>query len=326
MYDGEMAGPYDLVLLDGARAALRVPIREVPTYLGRAPDCTLSLDDPSVSWQHAIVWAAEDDVLIRDLKSRNGTFVDGDRIDGEVRLREGTSLTVGEVQLRVERGWPTHEGPMLRHLEQVDTGARVALAGPRLVLGSAASADVRLDGPSRAGVIVQHADGELWLGTPDGERPLELGEVFSVEGRRYRVVELQVGPRSTVPVDDELYPYRLTVSLDGPTGATATLLDRQTGASHVVRVENRAVLLYVLARAARADREARKPAFERGWLPEDEVVTGVWGRAGLTQGTNNLNVLLHRVRHELGKAGFDPWFIEKKKRALRLRLHDIQVD
>jgi len=326
VYHAAVSAPLDLILLDGLRAALRVPIGEVPTYLGRAPDCTLSLDDPSVSWQHAIVWRSRGQVLLRDLKSRNGTFVDGTRIQGEVPLAEGANVQVGEVCLRIERGWPSEAGPLLRHLEQVDTGARVAVAGPRVVLGSAPGAAVRLDGPARAAVIIQHANGELWLGSSSGERQLELEEIFDVEGRRYRVVELQGVPRSTVPVEDELYPYQLRAVLDGPTGAAATLVDRETAISHTVKIENRAVLLYVLGRALVADRDSRKPGFERGWLAEDEAVTQIWGRAGLSQGTNNLNVLLHRVRQELGKAGFDPWFIEKKKRALRLRLHDVHVD
>ena len=62
-----------------------------------------------------------------------------------------------------------------------------------------------------------------------------------------------------------------------------------------------------------------------GWLGDEEVSVGIWGRGGPSD-ANSLHVLVYRLRKELQKVGFDPWFIEKRRRALRVRLRDVKVD
>src|SRR5262245_42995045 len=48
--------------------------------IGRAPDCAIQLFDERVSRQHAKIWERGGVAFIRDLHSRNGTFVDGIRV------------------------------------------------------------------------------------------------------------------------------------------------------------------------------------------------------------------------------------------------------
>ena len=57
----------------------------------------------------------------------------------------------------------------------------------------------------------------------------------------------------------------------------------------------------------------------------DEVIVGVWGRAGLADGANRLKVLVHRLRAEIERAGFDPWFIERRRRFIRVRIREFSV-
>ena len=78
----------------------------------------------------------------------------------------------------------------------------------------------------------------------------------------------------------------------------------------------------MLGRRYEEDRLRGVPVEERGWCPDDEVMTGIWGRHG---DENKLNVLLHRLRAELRGAGFDPWFIEKKQRYVRLRVSEVTL-
>jgi hypothetical protein len=91
--------PFELVLADGTRVPL---VGEVT--LGRDPSSTVVLRDPSVSRRHARIAPGDGDgPLVEDAGSRHGTFVDGVRVTGPVRLRDGARLMLGDCELVVER-------------------------------------------------------------------------------------------------------------------------------------------------------------------------------------------------------------------------------
>jgi pSer/pThr/pTyr-binding forkhead associated (FHA) protein len=76
----------------------------VPLTIGRAGDNTIPLTgDDFASAHHARIEAGRDGVWIVDLNSTNGTFVNGARLDGRRKLREGDVVQVGETELRFER-------------------------------------------------------------------------------------------------------------------------------------------------------------------------------------------------------------------------------
>jgi predicted component of type VI protein secretion system len=64
------------------------------TTLGR-DDCDVVLSDPEVSRRHAFVGESADGFTIEDLGSTNGTFVNGERIDGARALRSGDEIRFG---------------------------------------------------------------------------------------------------------------------------------------------------------------------------------------------------------------------------------------
>jgi DNA-binding NtrC family response regulator len=72
-----------------------------PLVVGRNAACRLVIDDGKVSAVHAELVATEQGVRVRDLGSRNGTFVGGVRV-GEVFLLAATKLRVGETELAFE--------------------------------------------------------------------------------------------------------------------------------------------------------------------------------------------------------------------------------
>lgn len=77
--------------------------RDVPAgslVIGRAPDCGIVLDDPRVSRAHARLEAGADGVTVHDLGSRNGTYVNDDRVD-VIDLAAGDQLTIGSVIFQV---------------------------------------------------------------------------------------------------------------------------------------------------------------------------------------------------------------------------------
>jgi pSer/pThr/pTyr-binding forkhead associated (FHA) protein len=76
----------------------------VPTTIGRSDDNVVVLDgDDYASGHHARVESGLDGTWVIDLGSTNGTYVNGERIDGRTRLHEGDLLQVGDTELRLGR-------------------------------------------------------------------------------------------------------------------------------------------------------------------------------------------------------------------------------
>jgi EAL domain-containing protein (putative c-di-GMP-specific phosphodiesterase class I) len=81
----------------------RVEINVFPFRIGRVPDLELRIRSASVSRLHAELTQVGDKLLVRDLGSSNGTFVNRQRVDGVAPLRMGDVLHVGSVELRLRR-------------------------------------------------------------------------------------------------------------------------------------------------------------------------------------------------------------------------------
>lgn len=79
--------------------------------IGREGD--LRLEDPQVSRHHVAVRPVAEGVEVEDLGSRNGSFVDGERVEGKVTLRKGATLRIGqtEIQIEIEQPEPTRIRP-----------------------------------------------------------------------------------------------------------------------------------------------------------------------------------------------------------------------
>jgi pSer/pThr/pTyr-binding forkhead associated (FHA) protein len=86
-----------LVLLSGSRAGTRYPLSPVGTRIGRGPENNIVLegsDALTVSVRHAEIERKGDDYIVRDLKSTNGTFVNGEQIT-EMRLSGPATIRLG---------------------------------------------------------------------------------------------------------------------------------------------------------------------------------------------------------------------------------------
>ena len=85
-----------LVVRRGPDSGARFLLDEDVTLAGRHPDSDIFLDDVTVSRKHAEFRRRGTRFTVADLKSLNGTFVNGQRIDGEVDLFDGTEVQVGK--------------------------------------------------------------------------------------------------------------------------------------------------------------------------------------------------------------------------------------
>ncbi len=96
-------GPRNRALLfavAGPRQGSVFPIRGAELHVGRDGGAQLNLSDAAVSSLHARVSLGEGGATIEDLSSRNGTYVNGEPIDGPVRLVDGDHLRMGDTILR----------------------------------------------------------------------------------------------------------------------------------------------------------------------------------------------------------------------------------
>lgn len=73
------------------------------TTVGRGDQNTLTIHDSSVSHAHCEIYAYDQDVIVRDLGSSNGTFVNGERLFNQQRpLAHGQTVKFGSVEARLE--------------------------------------------------------------------------------------------------------------------------------------------------------------------------------------------------------------------------------
>ena len=76
----------------------------VPVTIGRSSENTITLDgDEFASGHHARIESQRDGVWILDLGSTNGTFVNGERVDGRRQLHRDDLVQIGDTELRFER-------------------------------------------------------------------------------------------------------------------------------------------------------------------------------------------------------------------------------
>lgn len=69
--------------------------------IGRAAGCNLRPQSDAISRQHCAVFNKGDRVTIKDLGSRNGTVLNGEKLDGEEELKTGDELVVGPLHFTV---------------------------------------------------------------------------------------------------------------------------------------------------------------------------------------------------------------------------------
>src|SRR5258707_962317 len=70
------------------------------TTIGRVEDNTFQIADPSVSSHHCEVLLRGDDVVIKDLNSTNGSFINGEKFS-ETVLKPGQTLRLGQIELQL---------------------------------------------------------------------------------------------------------------------------------------------------------------------------------------------------------------------------------
>ena len=91
-----------LILLkkDGSKKVF--PVRNKATILGRRPDCDLCIPLQVISRRHCQISQETNLLKIRDLRSSNGTYVNGSKIENEMDAKPGDRIQVGPLTFTVQ--------------------------------------------------------------------------------------------------------------------------------------------------------------------------------------------------------------------------------
>ncbi len=255
--------------------------------IGRSRGCDLVLGGRDVSSEHAMLQWSSTHWEVRDLGSRNGTFV------GDARLAPGARVALA-VGARLQFGresapWALVDAapPRLMAVALVGGERRVGEGGYLLLPGA--------DAPLAA--IFADGDGRWWIEWDGETRAIEDREVVEVGGAwRLHVPAAAAGTwdaAADVVLVSQLrlrFSYRRDEEyIELVAWAGERRIDLQARATHYP--------LLLLARRRIADQRAGAPEAEQGWLRQDELLTM------LRMKEDHLGVYIHRARAQLARAG-----------------------
>lgn len=90
-----------LKVLEGAKTGAKIAVKKAEFIIGRSQKCHLCAGSSAVSRQHCAILRQDNRVTVKDMGSRNGTLVNGDKIEGEVELTSGDEITVGPLKFLI---------------------------------------------------------------------------------------------------------------------------------------------------------------------------------------------------------------------------------
>jgi hypothetical protein len=258
--------------------------------VGRAPGSMLQLLDGYVSGQHAVVHWTGASWGVTDLRSRNGTYVDGRRLDplDEHALRCGAIVAFGRAR---EQQWTLVDSsppePMIVPLEGGES--------VRLVAGLAPLASQ--EDPSAT--VFRDLDG-CWILERAGELTTAIadGDVFRAAGRPWRLCAAAHRLRGRVPgfagPAVSALSLALSVDDDGRQGGLQVLHDDLSmGGSTPIRSR----FLMALACCRLADRDSGVAEGACGWRYEEDLSNAARLAA------DQLDREIFRIRKEFARFG-----------------------
>jgi hypothetical protein len=93
---------------DGPLKRRLMQINEDSASIGRGPSNDIQIDDPSVSKRHAMIFKTSKGYAIEDLRSQNGTWIDGNLIASrkKIKIENGVPISIGNVLMSAGKAVP----------------------------------------------------------------------------------------------------------------------------------------------------------------------------------------------------------------------------
>lgn len=124
-----------LIVLAGAKEGTQIPLKKDKFIIGRASECTLRAGSSAISRRHCAILRKDDAWFVRDLGSRNGTFLNDAAVETPTALKLGDEIRVGPLHFRVEQLVPA-EGSKASKSGASKSGARAKAAAAEKEPGS----------------------------------------------------------------------------------------------------------------------------------------------------------------------------------------------
>jgi len=278
-------------------------------FIGRSRACTIWLDRPEVSGEHAVLRWTGIDWEIKDLHSRNGVYVDGHRLPTGERapLRAGSRLGFGRDA--------SHE--------LVDASEPTAFAVPLAGLGPVAAVGgiLALPGPHAPSAMI-FRDGDAWsMEQAGGTTVVADGAVVHVGDDAWRVhlpellVPTDVAAEVTPQIEGLL--LRFSVSRDEEYVELVAVHDRQV---FDLRARSHHYPLLLLARARL--RHQTLPPGRQGWIHQHELLEQ------MRVDRNQLHLDIFRLRRQFGEAGITDAarIVERRANTRQLRIGVTRIE
>lgn len=90
-----------LISVERAAEALEIPLDQLPVLIGRGPEAHVRVRDPWVSRAQCRIEATGDSLVLRDLGSKHGTYVNGAAVT-ETTLQPQDVISVGMTRFRIQ--------------------------------------------------------------------------------------------------------------------------------------------------------------------------------------------------------------------------------
>lgn len=288
-----------------ARTGKSLPV-EAELVVGRSPSCGLRIDRAYVSAHHATVRWAGSSWQIRDLGSRNGTYLNGTLLEPRrtYDLPKGTAIGFG----RQSEKWEFRDDSPPAALIIPSRGEPLIIE--REVMGIPNDAEPKA-------TLFRDVDGAWKLEDSDGQMvTVEDRGSYQVAGATWRFSFPEVvGPTSVIGQLPTLGTLRLIFSVS-------------RDEEHVelsAEVENRRVelgsrafnyLLLTLARNRIEDQKQGVADTTSGWTYQDDLVRALHIPA------TQLNIDIFRIRQHFAKAGLQEFvnIIERRPRTKQIRI------
>lgn len=92
-----------ITILEGSNEGKNFTLAtDIPILIGRSSSAHICLvDDNLVSRKHAYIICEESSLFIHDLNSKNGTYINGEKIECPTLLKNGDIITIGRTNLKI---------------------------------------------------------------------------------------------------------------------------------------------------------------------------------------------------------------------------------
>jgi hypothetical protein len=99
-----------LVMLSPGMTGRTLELKTDKSTIGRLEDNTFPIVDPSVSSHHCEILLRGSEVVVRDLNSTNGSYINREKVTEGAVLKPGQILRLGQVEMRLEADNPAAPG------------------------------------------------------------------------------------------------------------------------------------------------------------------------------------------------------------------------